>query len=526
MLIRKAASILIAIILISLFGLYAPTFSQQTDGRQKKDWNVTDQYGFPVEIAANLVVEAMAGNHRHIYFYVDAQHFSENNIRKLFANLAAEYKVPYELWLYAYSDRSAVQQAVDNRNGGILCVLFDNSPQGRRSSRNYGILSEPRRSGHYRAEYYRFHDGREQIAYSPDPEREYLKKIDLRNPQVVYTGDRQKDLMTAIEQEDVEKFKLLLEGDPDMNKPDSSGYTLLMRAASVGNAETVRLLLERKTETKLTDKYGSAALSVAARDGATEVIKLLLDKGAKVELLDQIAPDSLGDTTLMVAAMHGHRNTVKALLEGGAKLEARNRFGETALTQAAIAGAANVVQFLISRGADVNVRDEDGKTVLMLARNDRETVEALLMAGADFKVKDKEGVTALMAAAIRYEEAKAKALVQGGAGKESIEACKVWIANPPERKGYPAYRLKEMGYDALTKIYFLLGKKKEAVEAARQAMKELGERDHLRARLGFALIEAGDREGAMEQYNILKNKKDSGGWAESLQRALEPESRR
>jgi predicted Zn-dependent protease len=180
-----------------------------------------------------------------------------------------------------------------------------------------------------------------------------------------------------------------------------------------------------------------------------------------------------------------------------------------------------LVRFLIRLGANVNVQDEDGQTSLMLAPNDRQTMKALLDAGANFKVKDQEGMTALMAAVMAYQESKAQALVEAGASKEAIEGCMAWIANLPERFKSVQDVSKGTIYDALTKIHFLLGQEKEAVETARQALKDLGEQDYLRARLGFSLITAGDRDGAIRQYNILKQKKNSGGWAEALRKALD-----
>src|SRR5262249_32216266 len=233
--------------------------------------------------------------------------------------------------------------------------------------------------------------------------------------------------------------------------------------------------------------------------------------------------DEFDDTALMLAALHGHKDVVQALIVRGAKVDDRNRFGETALMQAALAGFPEIVQLLLESGSDINARDVDSSTALILAYNDRETTETLLRGGADFKAKDKNGMTALMIAVGRYESEKEQALINVGAGKESIEACKAYMAsNPPDQQ----YFNREEGYRILSEIYVKLGMKKEAVEASKEALTKIGDEAHLRARLGFTYIAVGDRVSALAQYKILMDRASKAtdentrelysGWAESL----------
>lgn len=235
--------------------------AQQTAKDPNEEWKLVNSSGFPVWIASNFVIDAPALSHRHIYLLIDCKDFTEANIRTVFTSLAAEFRIPRELWIYAYSDRAVVQKALDKRKGGILCVTFADSPEGRRGSRNYSISSEPKRSGYYRAEYFRFSDGREQIEYSPHPEQQHLLKIDLRNPSPAYSGDLNKDLVSAAERGNLDKLNDLLEQGADVNATGSYGNSALSIAAWKGQIDVVQALLEKGAEVNVKDNNGFSSFA-------------------------------------------------------------------------------------------------------------------------------------------------------------------------------------------------------------------------------------------------------------------------
>ncbi|HWN98771.1 MAG TPA: hypothetical protein VNS63_05815, partial [Blastocatellia bacterium] len=205
--------------LIAVLSLALPTVGRSNQIRKEKneEWKLAESSGFPVWIASNFVIHAPALSHRHIYLLIDGNDFSENNIRTLFTSLAAEFAKPQELFIYAYSERAVLQKKLDKANSGILFSgAFANSPEGRRTSRNSGIRDEPKRSGYYRAEYFRFSDGREQIEYSPQPEQEHVIKIDLRNTIPQYSGDPNKDVVSASERGDLERLDDLIAQGADV----------------------------------------------------------------------------------------------------------------------------------------------------------------------------------------------------------------------------------------------------------------------------------------------------------------------
>ena len=85
---------------------------------------------------------------------------------------------------------------------------------------------------------------------------------------------------------------------------------------------------------------------------------------------------------------------------------------------------------------------------------------------------------------------------------------------------------KEEGYRILSEIYVKLGLKKKAIETSKEALVVVGERAHLRARLGFTYLDVGDRESALAQYKILRDgaakardndtKRPYQGWVDAL----------
>jgi hypothetical protein len=525
---RKALVVCGMLLIFSIVSLTVPSTPAQVKGVKKGQWIQENKFGFPVWMAANYVIDASAFSHRHIYMFIETLNFNEKNILSAFTSLAEEFKVPDDLSIYAYSDRAALQRALDEASSGVLCIMWADSPEGRRASRNYDLKTNPHRSGYYRAEYYRRPNGRESwIKYSPEPDQEHLKTLYHKNPSFNYS-DPTKDFISAAGHGDAEAIKRLLAQDLSADLLKAAGDKALREAASNGQADVVNILLDAGVAAK--SDGGNRALIAAAIDGNAEIVQDLLDRGADANARTGSDKDELDDSALMLAARHGHLEVIKALLAKGAKVDDRNRFGETALMQAMLAEFPEIVRLLVAKGSDVNARDVNGQTALMLAGDDQETIETLLNLGADFKASDTSGTPALMLAIFFRESAKADALIKRGAGKESIEAAKRYIAAPPPKKGIPPNVVKEEGYCILTEIYVKLGMKKEAAETGQQMLEVFGDQAHLRARLGFTYLAIGDKAAALAQYEILQDraakaqdkdtKRSYQDWAASLRDAL------
>ena len=94
-----------ALIAVLLFSLNAVGRSSQIPKEQNEEWKLVTSYGFAVRVASNFVIRAPIGSRREVYLLIEAPDFTQKNIREVFTSLAAEFTTPYELWIYAYSDK-------------------------------------------------------------------------------------------------------------------------------------------------------------------------------------------------------------------------------------------------------------------------------------------------------------------------------------------------------------------------------------------------------------------------------------
>jgi tetratricopeptide (TPR) repeat protein len=128
------------------------------------------------------------------------------------------------------------------------------------------------------------------------------------------------------------------------------------------------------------------------------------------------------------------------------------------------------------------------------------------------------------------QPAKRDTLIAKGAGPDSIEAAKVLMTSAPDMEGMPRGFGKQQGYRILSELYLNLGMKQEAVETSKQALEVFGDEATLRYQLGHIYLAVGDKESAMAQYKILKERADKAqdkdtkrlyeGWADGLWKEL------
>ncbi|MEM1211738.1 MAG: ankyrin repeat domain-containing protein [Planctomycetota bacterium] len=200
-------------------------------------------------------------------------------------------------------------------------------------------------------------------------------------------------LIAAVLRRDHEAAKRLLDGgaDPDMLirfRPDDSGQTALLLAASLGDAAAVELLLTAGADPnrELGGHSSESPLLRAIRRGHAEVAKRLLAAGAEVN-----ARNFAGLTALHYAARYGHAGLIPRIIEaGGDPNDAEARHQITPLLVAAYAGQAGTVRALLQAGARHDQADQRGSLPLHLAvqwpAGDPETVAALLDGGAVLEV--------------------------------------------------------------------------------------------------------------------------------------------
>jgi hypothetical protein len=186
-------------------------------------------------------------------------------------------------------------------------------------------------------------------------------------------------LLAAVLTEDVDEVKRLLATGADVNVLDTGiDSTALAQAVQRDNRELIKILLDAGADVNEKNHSGLTALMYVSDDTSIEVVGDLMAAGAKVDL-----KDDEGKNALHHAASYDNAEALQALIDAGASVDATDESGRTALMIAAQEGNEDNVTALIKAGATVNLRDEDDKTALGLAKeNDNgEVVEILTTYG-------------------------------------------------------------------------------------------------------------------------------------------------
>ena len=125
-------------------------------------------------------------------------------------------------------------------------------------------------------------------------------------------------LMAAVDSRLVDKMKLVLSENPDVNAVTDDGRTALVIAAGRGSSEMARHLLAAGAKAAPASRAISP-LAVAVRSGSLETVRQLIDAKA-----DPNRPDNDGRTPLILAVLGGHDEILRLLLDRGAKADIRN----------------------------------------------------------------------------------------------------------------------------------------------------------------------------------------------------------
>lgn len=207
---------------------------------------------------------------------------------------------------------------------------------------------------------------------------------------------RTRELLQAIECENVYKVKELLDAGIDPNMTDVSPSKFwdfletspnrpLTIACRTGNIEIVELLIE----------YGATAESIAGTGESplrevlfyfqpddVEIVKLLFENGASAEA-------EYGENMVYVAAQMVPRVYDKTQADGTVFVGGYDEITAKGITE--------IIDILIVNGGNANYVDGTGKTVLMISveRENLYLTEYLINIGCETSVTDKQGKTAL-----------------------------------------------------------------------------------------------------------------------------------
>lgn len=186
----------------------------------------------------------------------------------------------------------------------------------------------------------------------------------------------------AIATNDYAKIALICQSrpQPDINVPDASGMSPLMRACAMSRQDIVKTLLECGADVNFGNSANRTSAMIACLVGNLEVINTLVQYKANLRLRDRS-----GATCLHYAIDSGNVEVVKYLLTQKVDVDAQDNQGWTSLMcLASNKGTMDIAKTLIRSGCDVNYSDHIGKTVLMSASlaGNKEMCELLVKNGA------------------------------------------------------------------------------------------------------------------------------------------------
>jgi erythromycin esterase len=211
-------------------------------------------------------------------------------------------------------------------------------------------------------------------------------------------------IFAAIELNDLDWVKSLLEEGADINVKNENGRTPLHLAVSRNNTDLAKLLLSASGS-------DPNSLHMTAAAGNLTSIQRLIDQGADVNVKDEV-----GWTPLIWATCMGEIESLKLLIAQGADVTIPTNNQRTALHRAVYAGDNNIAQILITHGADLDAKDRQGYTPLHMAvgEGQNEAVELLIAKGADVNT-NVQGMTPLFLAVAGGQKELVEILIANGA---------------------------------------------------------------------------------------------------------------
>lgn len=191
-------------------------------------------------------------------------------------------------------------------------------------------------------------------------------------------------LHDAVEKQDYAEIQSIL-GDKNIkiDETDFQKRTALMMAVQRNDVQAAKLLIEAGANVNMKNNIHDTPYLLAGAEGYNEILLLTLENGANLE-----DTNCYGGTAIIPASEKGHFKTVEILLDAGINPNHVNNLGWTALMEAVLLGNGSkvyvdIVNTLIKGNADPNIPDKKGVTALQYAkqRGFKEIAEILENAG-------------------------------------------------------------------------------------------------------------------------------------------------
>ncbi|MHC4330155.1 MAG: ankyrin repeat domain-containing protein [Planctomycetota bacterium] len=201
-----------------------------------------------------------------------------------------------------------------------------------------------------------------------------------RMTQRVQKAKKEKTLVEAVKNGDVEQLKLLISKGADVNATVKAEVAI--EGGTDGDGTYVR--------------EGWTLLNLAIRHKRADIATLLINQGADVNGRNEHGIRHTNGMPLHYVGHFGNAAVAELLIANGAHVEARTRYGFTPLQCATGylgpdgSGQLDVIKLLISKGADIEEGDDwdNGPLWWAVRRNHPEVVKVLLDRGADIEARN------------------------------------------------------------------------------------------------------------------------------------------
>ena len=127
-------------------------------------------------------------------------------------------------------------------------------------------------------------------------------------------GGNPSELIDAIQQDNTELSRVLIEGGADINTKNNDGNTPLLLSIIQNNTEISRLLIEKGADIYAKNNNDSTPLLASTIKNNTEISRLLIERGADVN-----AKNKNGITPLYLAIKKNNSEIIQFLINNGVK---------------------------------------------------------------------------------------------------------------------------------------------------------------------------------------------------------------
>jgi len=180
--------------------------------------------------------------------------------------------------------------------------------------------------------------------------------------------DKEKELINAAKEDNIDKVRSLIEDGANVNAKDNEGFTALFYALELNYFDIVNSLIDNGADVNTNGKGGVTPLIYASFYGYEDFVNSLIEKG-----VDNFnAQTDVGMTALIHASRQGYENIAQLLIEKGADVNVKDDKGNTALMYAKDGGYENIVQLLIDNGAESSTEGEGDLVEVTSPKLDKE----------------------------------------------------------------------------------------------------------------------------------------------------------